>query len=270
MLKTTTRAESGLRDLTEEQRSDTLFVRSVEKAMNVLSAFHHADGPLSLSEIAQRAGVDRSGAQRMVHTLRTLGYIRRDARENGFLPGIRILDHTLDTLRLDPLVRFATPVLLELRKSVRERVDLSLFDDLRVLYALRLQTKRQNFYATLVGHSVPTYCSSGGWAIMSKLEDDLVRDIVERTDLRPFTNETITTIDEVIEKVTETRDNGFALATSQIVSGEIAAGFPVLDANGNPVGAIHIAGSLSEWTVEDYINHVVPLGQEAARAISYY
>ena len=270
MPNTTTRAESGLRDLTEEQRSDTLFVRSVEKAMNVLSAFHHADGPLSLSEIAKRSGMDRSGAQRMVHTLRTLGYIRRDSRANGFMPGIRVLDHTLDTLRLDPLVRFATPVLLELRKSVRERVDLSLFDDLRVVYALRLQTKRQSFYATLVGHSVPTYCSSGGWAIMSKLADEQVRDIVRRTDLRPFTPETVTSVEQVLQKVAATRTNGFALAISQIVSGEIAAAFPVVNADGTPVGAIHIAGSLSEWAVEDYINHVVPLGQEAARAISYF
>ena len=270
MPRNTTRAESGKRDLTEEQRADPLFVRSVEKAMSVLAAFHHADSPLSLSEIADRSGMDRSAAQRMVHTLRTLGYIGRDARENGFLPGIRILDHTLDTLRLDPLVRFATPVLLELRKTVRERVDLSLFDDLRVLYALRLQTKRQSFYATLVGHSVPTFCSSGGWAVMSKLDDATVADIVARSDMRPFTPHTITTPEEVLQNVRQTRENGYALAKRQILDGEIAAGFPVLNAQGAPVGAIHIAGSLSEWTEEDYIKHVVPLGQEAARAISHY
>lgn len=270
MPRNTTRAESGLRDLTETQRSDKLFVRSVERAMHVLSAFHHADGPLSLTDIAQRAGVDRSAAQRMVHTLRALGYIQRDADGHGFLPGIRIYDHTLDSLRLDPLVRRATPVLQELRKTVRERVDLSLFDDLRVLYAVRLQTKRQVFYTTLVGHSVPTFCSSGGWAIMSKLPHDRVRDIVERSDRRPFTPDTITDIDEIIDKVAETRANGFALTTNQILSGEIAVGFPVLDTKGAPVAAIHIAGSLSEWTADDFAKRVLPLGQEAARAISQY
>ena len=45
-------------------------------------------------------------------------------------------------------------------KSVRERVDLSLHDDLRVVYAVRLQSKRQTFYTTLVGHSVPVFWSS--------------------------------------------------------------------------------------------------------------
>lgn len=89
MPRNTTRAEPGKRALTADDRSGALFVQSVEKAMNVLSAFHHSDGPLTLSEIAARAGLDRSAAQRMVHTLRTLGYIERDADGHGFVPGLR-------------------------------------------------------------------------------------------------------------------------------------------------------------------------------------
>ena len=270
MPRNTTRAEPGLRDLTKEQRADSLFVQSVERAMNILSAFHHADGPLSLSELAKRADMDRSAAQRMVHTLRALGYIRRDSEGHGFLPGIRILDHTLDFLRLDPLVRRATPVLQELRKTVRERVDLSLFDDLRMLYAVRLQTYRQTFITTLVGHSVPTFCTSGGWTILSKLPEAAARDIVERSERKPFTPHTITEVEDVMDKVAETRAKGYALAENQILSGEIAVAFPVMNAKGQPVAAIHIAGTLAEWTPEDYANRMVPLGQEAARAISLY
>ncbi|KIN60511.1 Transcriptional regulator [Sulfitobacter noctilucae] len=270
MSRNRTRAESGLRDLSDAQRADPLFVQSVERAMTVLSSFHHADGPMSLSEVAKTAGIDRSAAQRMVHTLRTLGYVQRDAGGHGFLPGIRLLDHTLDTLRLDPLVRRATPVLQELRKATRERVDLSLFDDLRVLYAVRLQTKRQMFYTTLVGHSVPTFCSSGGWAILSKLPDPQVADILARSDKRPFTPETITDPTALMAEVQKARQAGYAIACNQILSGEIAAGFPVMDTHGNPIAAIHIAGSLSEWSDADYAQRVVPLGQEAARAISQY
>ena len=57
---------------------------------------------------------------------------------------------------------------------------------------------------------------------------------------------------------------------SQILSGEIAAGFPIMDANGDPVAAIHIAGSLAEWTPADFVQRVVPPGQQAARAISRF
>jgi DNA-binding IclR family transcriptional regulator len=270
MSRNTTRAEPGKRDLTPEDRASPLFVQSVEKAMSVLSAFHHADRPLSLSDIAARSGIDRSAAQRMVHTLRALGYIQRDADGHGFVPGLRVLDHTLDFLRLDTLVRQAAPVLQELRASVRERVDLSLFDDLRVIYAIRLQTRRETFNASIVGHSVPTFCSSGGWAMLARLPEAEARELLERSDRRPFTPDTITDVDKIMAQVADTRARGYALAANQILSGEIAMGFALLDADGLPVAAIHVAGTLADWTPDEFVKRVAPLGLQAARSLSKY
>ena len=264
-MRNTLRAESGVRYLSEEQRADPLFTNSIARAMQVLAAFHHADHPLSLAEIATRAGVDRSAAQRIVHTLRTMGYITRDAEDRGFLPGIRILDHTLDYLRLNPR---ATPVILELRRNVRERVDLSLFDGQRVVYAARMQSKRETFYATLVGHSVPTFCSSGGWAILARLEDEAVRAIVDASDRQPFTPRTLTDPEEIMAEVEATRARGYSIAVEQILLGEVAIGVAVTGPQGRPVAAIHVAGSLAEWTAEDFSTRVAPLALEAARAIS--
>jgi IclR family transcriptional regulator, pca regulon regulatory protein len=268
MTRNTLRAESGVRYLSDEQRADPLFTNSIARAMQVLAAFHHADRPLSLAEIAARADIDRSAAQRIVHTLRTMGYITRDTEDRGFLPGIRILDHTLDYLRLNPLIQRATPVILELRRNVRERVDLSLFDGQRVVYAARMQSKRETFYATLVGHSVPTFCSSGGWAIMARLPEDEAREIVEASDRMPFTPRTLTDPVRIMQEVAATRARGYSIAVEQILLGEVAIGVAVTGPQGRPVASIHVAGSLSEWTAQDFSTRVAPLALEAARAIS--
>ncbi|MDR5905735.1 IclR family transcriptional regulator [Franzmannia qiaohouensis] len=258
------------RVMTENQKNDPLFLQSVARAMQVLSAFHTADGAMSLSEIAKQAGIDRSAAQRIVHTLRELGYLKRDNEDSGFLPELRILDHTLDYLSLNPVVRNATPVLLELRRNIRERVDLSLFDDTRVVYAARMQSKRETFFATLVGHSVPTFCSSGGRAILSRLNDDEVRDILDRSDLTPVTPRSITDPAAILDKVQEAREQGYALAKEEILIGEIALGVAITDKHDRPCGAIHVAGSLSDWTTEAFRDRVFPLASEAARAISRF
>ncbi|MFC7704253.1 IclR family transcriptional regulator [Plastorhodobacter daqingensis] len=270
MTHTPLRTEPGLRRLSDDQREDPLFIQSIDRALQVLSAFHGTDRALTLSEIARRANIDRSAAQRVVHTLRTLGYMRRDAADRGFLPGVRLLDHALDFLRLDPLVQQATPVLLELRRNAQERVDLSLFDGQRVVYAARMQSKRETFYATLVGHSVPTYCSSGGWAILAALPEAEARALVEASDRRSFTAHTLTATDTIMERVAETRQQGFSCAQEQILVGEIAIGAAVMGADGRPVGAVHLAGSLGEWEAEAFTRRFAPLVVEAARAISRY
>ena len=268
MARNTLRAESGVRFPSNAERADPIFTNSVARAMQVLSAFHHADRPLSLAEIAARAGLDRSAVQRTVHTLRTLGYISRDPEDRGFLPGIRVLDHTLDFLRMNPLIQRATPVLLELRRNVRERVDLSLFDGQRVVYAARMQSKRETFYATLVGHIVPTFCSSGGWAILASLPEDDARAIIEASDRSPFTPRTLTDPGAILREVADTRERGYSIAIEQIMVGEIAIGVAVRGPQGHPLGAIHVAGSLAEWAPEAFIQKVAPLAVEAARAIN--
>ncbi|EKF43270.1 transcriptional regulator [Nitratireductor indicus C115] len=264
------RAEYGVRPASHVDEDDPLFVQAVARAMQVLSAFHDTGRPLSLNEIATASGMGRSAAQRVVHTLRQLGYVERDADDRGFVPGIRILDHTRDYLRLNPLVARASPVLLELRRNVRERVDLSLRDGLRLVYAARLQSKRETFFATLVGQSVPIYCTSGGRAVMAHLSDAEVDEIIERSERREITPKTITDPEGIRAKVREARQNGYALAMEEVLQGEVALAAAILAPDGTPLGAIHIAGSLSEWEPEGFCRRFAPLASEAAGALSRF
>ncbi len=260
------RAEPTALSEKEAREGDALFVRAAGRAMQVLAAFHQASGPMSLSEIAAGAGIDRSAAQRLVHTLLKLGYLRRGPDERGYLPGIRILDTTLDLLRLDPMVQKATPVLLELRKAVRERVDLSLYDNTRLVYALRMQSKRETFYATLVGHSVPLYCTAGGRAVLSVLPEEDARRVVTSTPLEPYTSRTETDAEVIMARIKQARQDGYAVVVDEFVPGEVAIGLAI-EREGKPLGALHVAGSLSEWTPEDFVDRVAPLATEAARAV---
>lgn len=268
MPRTVLREVPGAFDLGAAHANDPLFNSSAARAIAVMSAFHGRSGPMTLSEIARAACIDRSAAQRLVHTLRVLGHVKRSEDGRGFLPDLRMLDHAHDCLRLDPVVQRATPVLLELRRNVLERVDLSLFDDRRVVYATRIQSKRETFFATLVGHAVPTFCSSGGRAILAALPEVEARDIIERSDRSPITPKTETAPDAIMVKVAEAQRLGYALVCEEILVGEIAIGTAIRNAEGRPVGAVHVAGSLSEWTPEAFTAHVAPLAAEAASAIS--
>ncbi|MFN3526326.1 MAG: IclR family transcriptional regulator [Paracoccus sp. (in: a-proteobacteria)] len=235
--------------------------------MSVLEAFKDADGALSLSQIAARTGLTRSATQRLVHTFRKLGYLTLAEDRRGFRLDLPILDLTLDYLRLNPLVRRASPILLELRRNVRERVDLSLFDGQRMVYAARMQSKRETFFATLVGNSVPTTCTSGGWAVLAMLPPDEADAILDAAPHRQFTPRTLTDPQMIRDQIALTRQNGHALAVEQILMGEVAVGVAIPDATGRPVAAIHIAASLSEWDAEDFRRSVAPLAAEAVRAI---
>lgn len=246
---------------------DRLFLQSVARALDVLEVFASSPRPMSLGELAQAAGTNKSATQRIAQTLLSRGYLER-GRDGGLIPGMRILDRSFDYLRTNPLIERAMPILVELRKVANERVDLSLFDDLTTIYAARLQSKRETFYATLAGRRVPTFASSGGRACLAQLPDETVDAILARSDRRPLTPKTLTEPAKIWRKVKEARRDGYAFATEEALIGEVVLSAAVLAGPGRPLGAVHIAGSLSEWSLEDFRRRFAPLAIEAARALS--
>lgn len=261
MVKKPTAAEpTGTR-----RKQDRLLVESLARGLHVLEAFAQAHGPMSLSQIAAAARIDKSAAQRLTHTLVKLGYLEK--APGGLVPGRRILDRSFDYLRTTPLVNRAVPVLADLRKAAQERVDLSLFDDLTMLYLVRMQSKRETFFAHLIGRRVPTFCTSGGRAVLSHLPHDQVLDILERSDRRKLTPRTTTDIGEILERIAQVRETGYSLAIEEVLVGEVAVAAAVLDPSGAPIGAIHVAGSLAEWQPEDFMKRMGPLATAAANAL---
>lgn len=245
-----------------------LVLQTVVRAFRVLEAVNAADQPMSLADIANANGIDRSAAQRLSHTLEALGYLERAPSKGGFLPGRMALDQCFAYLRSNPLVERATPILTELRKQTQERVDLSLFDGASIVYAVRMQSKRENFYATLIGGRLPTFFTSGGRAMLSVLPDAEVEQILDDSVLEKYTPRTIIDRDVILERIEEARRDGYALVQEEGLMGEVALGAAIRNSAGRPVAAVHIAGSLSEWSEQEFRDRFAPLAMEAAAALS--
>jgi IclR family transcriptional regulator, pca regulon regulatory protein len=242
-----------------------LFIGAVARAFSVLECFTGMPEARSLAQLAELTGLDRSAVQRIAFTLSALGYLERTPQ--GLVPGSRLLDRACDYLRGNALIQFATPVMIDLRRSSGERVDFSIFDDLSMLFAIRLQSKRETFIATLVGRRVPTFCSSGGRAVMAKLDDASAKDLIRRSERKKYTAKTLVNSDDLWQRITIDRKRGYAAAIEELLPGEISIGAAVTE-RGKPIAAIHVSGSLSEWSVRDFESQMGPLITAAAAALS--
>ncbi len=251
------------------QRS-SLFIQSVEKAFRVLDVFSHSEQYLGLSEIAALSGLDKSSAQRCTHTLVETGYLEQDPRTARFSLGKRCLDLGFHFLRNHPLVALGTPLLLQLRRDCGERTNLSLFDDLNLVYVIRLHGKREYpQYSTLIGRRMPTFCSAGGRAVLAHLPDDEMRDIIARSSRILMTPDTLTDPLAIADQVAKARERGYGFVVGESAPNEVTVAAAVLDAVGRPIAAVHIAGSLTKWSPADYEPRFAPLVVEAARALSH-
>jgi DNA-binding IclR family transcriptional regulator len=249
-------------------KSDPLYVKSIEKAFRVLNAFSTGTQYLGLTEIAQRCNLDKSAAQRFTHTLLRLGLLEKSAKTRRFALGKKVLEFSYNFLRTHPLIEAATPTLIELRKTCGERINLSLFDDTSILYAIRQQNKREFFYGSLTGRRTPVFCTAAGRAILARLPKSQVVDIISRSKLQPLTPKTIVDRKVIYAKIEEARTKGYAVSIEETTIGELVVGAAILDADGQPVAAIQIAASTSEWRPADFEKKFAPLTIETAQTLS--
>lgn len=250
---------------------ERLHLQAVDRTLDVLECFAQPPSHKSLGDIAALTGLNKSAVQRIARTLISRGYLQQD--EDGRLKlGATILDRTFDFMRSNPLIQRASPLLVDLRRETGERVDLSLFDpyfdNLSIIYAYRLQSKRETFYATLPGRRFLAATTSGGRACLSHLPDETVDEILELSDIQPLTPKTILDRGEIRKKIQWGRDHGFCYTIEEALMGEIVLAAAVRNGQGHPIGAVHIASTLTNWSERDFIERFAPLAMSAAQAAS--
>ncbi|TFZ02816.1 IclR family transcriptional regulator [Ramlibacter henchirensis] len=251
-----------------DAREDALYVGSLEKGLRVLGAFGGGEQFKTLREIGQACGMDKSAAQRFTHTLVQLGYLEKCPDTKRFSLGKRVLELSFNYLRANTLIEAASPVLLDLQKATGQRVNLSLFDDTWIIYAIRQISKREYYYSSLIGRRMPVWCTSGGRIMLSHLPREEVNDILKRCTLKPLTPRTIHEPARIRARIAEAREKGYALTAEETVLGEQVVAGAILGPRGMPLAAVHIAGSLSEFTPNQFEKKFGPLAAETAHALS--
>ena len=117
--------------------NNPLFNQSLEKGLAVLRGFGAARRTMNLADIAQVAGISKSSAQRMIHTLEELGYVRKHPQSRRFQLTPKVMEIGYNYLAADILVDVANPYLAELNQITGETVNLTEPDGLDMVYVAR-------------------------------------------------------------------------------------------------------------------------------------
>lgn len=255
------------------ERPDTLFVGSVEKGFAVLRAFRTGQRELglpdlSLSQIAEITGLDRSAVQRFTNTLVELGYLEKDTRTRRYRPAIGLIDFYYTYIVSNRLAEIAMPRLIEASKVHGTTVNLCEPTGTEIIYTIRIPHEKAFFRATVPGRRMPAFCTAPGVAILAHRPEAEVEAILAASDMKPMTEWTDTDPKKIRKRIAAARHNGYEISVQQSLIHEISTAAPVVDSEGRAFAAVQIPVYMPRWTVEMVQEKIVPLLTETARAIS--
>lgn len=222
---------------------------------------------MPLSTIAKLARLDRSAAQRLVHTLETLGYLRRVHDTRDYALTSKLLQFGYNYLKNNELVTKAAPYLLEISKAVEETVNLHELDGSDIVYLLRFPGRFLLNVDIMVGSRLPAALTASGTAILSKCSPDFVDEILKQ-DIPRLTPLSIVDPRMLRDRIVVAQRRGYAIIADETVLGDISVAASITDEHGRAFAGLSISVPATRWTVERAEAELVRHVQLAAMSLS--
>ena len=250
-----------------ERGADREIVGSVLKAFDVLKAFSRYRPRMTLSEVADYAGMSRASAPALPADLRP-GRLHGDRRQ-ALSPDAKDAGAGAGRAgRSQPLGDGASGD-ERARGELGESCFGAVLDGSDVLYMVHLGNAQRFVNVGIrVGSRLPAYCTSIGRVLLSGLSDEALEQIL--ADMKPVqhTPKTITAKGKLREAIREARRVGWSMVDEELEIGLRSVSAPIRARSGQIIAAVNVCGPSSRVSLDDMRNRFVPEIMDAAERMN--
>jgi len=253
---------------TSHALNSSLFNHSLQKGLAVLCAFSVARRSMTLADVAEATGINKSSAQRLIFTLVSLGFVRKNAQTRRYQLTPRVLRIGFNYIAAHPLIDLANPFLAELTTLTTETTCLTEADGLDMVYLARFISTQSVPVHMPIGSRIPLYCTACGRAWLSALPESEALALLRASERRAHTRHTLLDEAAILAELAQARERGWALNREELLLGDMVLGAPVIGPHGRPVAAVHVVAPTSRWTPESARARLAPALLACVRGLS--
>ena len=246
-------------------RKDGEFLSTLERGLSVLRCFSRERPEMTLSEVAAVTELSPAVARRCLHTLVELGYVGR--KDKLFLLTPEVMGFAsafLESMNLEEIIR---PHLQIVRDNTGDSSSLAVLSGGDVLYLIHVSTNRMVRLAAGIGTRFPAYATSLGRILLAQLSDEELDSYLKTTELRHFTDKTITDPARLKKIMQQARSNDYAMTQDELDYGIVSIAVPIRAGGPQVIAAINCSTATSRIESGEMLDTRLPYLKEAAREI---
>jgi len=217
------------------------FVQSLARGLAIIKVFTGERPALTLTDVAEAAGLSRATARRFLLTLEHLGYMRTDGKLFSLTPRVLELGYSyISSLGLPAIM---TPHLDALAQDVQESASGAILDGTDIVYVARVAGRKIMRVQINIGTRFPASATSMGRVLLAALPREEARAILSSSPREALTPLTKTSLDDVMTALEVVRETGYALVDQELELGLRSFAVPITDARGKVMAAINVSTS---------------------------
>lgn len=199
-------------------------------------------GPMGLQELSNELGLNKSTVHRILNSLICMDYVRQDAETSKYSLSFKFCNISNQILSQNSMIDIARPHIKELAELSGETVHLVKIDGINAVYIDKVEAPRKSVrMISMVGKSIPLYCSGVGKAMLADMSDAKIASVWEKSSLKKLTEYTVTDFNVFMQLIEEVRKNGYALDNEENELGVRCIAVSLKSFNGKPNYAISIS-----------------------------
>ncbi|WP_274424778.1 IclR family transcriptional regulator [Chelativorans sp. YIM 93263] len=205
---------------------------AVDKAFEIIDLVAGEVSGLTVTDIAVRLGRSTSQVYRIVVSLHRLGVLRRDEITDRYSLSLKLYEIATRHPPLQRLIHQATPILQHLAAETDQSCHLATIAGTSLVILAQADSPMPMHYTVKLGSRFPAMETSSGVAIAAFASPSRQNALLEefaRAEREAFE-----------ERFGAIRRDGFEQRESDVTAGVINLTKPVLDAAGEPLGAITV------------------------------
>ena len=214
-------------------------VQSIERAFAVLGTL--ANGPIGVTEVAERTDLPKSTAARLLASLAREGVVEQVPGDTAYRLGPRLATLASGVMPNRSLAMLARPSLASLASSAGEAAGLAISDGDVAHYIDQVDTPKAVSIRDWTGSRIPLHAVSSG-QVLRAFRPATSHQRYRGKPLERFTDRTIVTGDALLERLRAIRRDGYTWAREEFDEGISSVAAPIADANGEVLAAVHVHG----------------------------
>lgn len=196
-------------------------------------------GPVSLAVLTSKLSWSKPMVYRLVRTLHSCGALTQRDDRYTLGPVMISLGHAaLQSIRL---VDIARPALTKIHDATGESTILTVLDGTDVVYVDFIETDHLIVARARLGARLPAFYTASGHALLSATSPEELTALFRDHAFTPPTSHSVSSLEELLRRVEETREAGYALNDREIVEDHRSTAAPVLDHAGRVAAAISLS-----------------------------
>ncbi|MBA4602257.1 IclR family transcriptional regulator [Thermoactinomyces mirandus] len=234
-------------------------VRAAERALDILLCFVDKT-QLGMMEIAERTGLNKSTVFRLLATLESKGFVKRNQYTEKYELGFRIWELAAHLNQSDDPAVLFLPEMERLRDELDETVSLYIRDGKERIRIQAVESNQAIRRVAPIGARMPLTVGASSKVLMAFADSKLVQEVLAGSRWPDHISKV-----NYLQQLKTIREDGYAMSVEEREAGTAAVAVPIFSRRGRLVAALAVSGPVSRMNMDKMIQFVPDMLEAASK-----